>query len=278
MSRTIVGVDGSDSGAAALRWAVAHSELHGDEVVAVFAWSFFDQGHLPDGGELRRSFDPGDAARLLDDAIRTAGVTGRVSPRTVHDAAAEALCESATPDDLIVVGARGMGGFEALLLGSVSRRVLEEAPCPVVVVRATAENHSNEIVVGVDGSDASRQAVAWAAREASLSGASIRLVHAWQWPLAAEILVPEVYATLDGSAGRVAAEAAEDPTLTDLTVETETTNGSAAAALLAHDGTAEMIVVADRGRGAVRRAVLGSTSTQLVGHATTPVVVVRTKR
>lgn len=278
MSRIIVGMDGSENSQVALRWATTRAERTGDEVVAFFAWSFSDQGHLAPGASMKPEFSDDDAQQLLAKAVEAAGLTRNVQQHTVHGLTPESITEYAQPDDMIVVGARGLGGFKGLLLGSVSQRVLELAPCPVAVIRLDghAARRSAEIVVGIDGSDVSMRALRWAAAEAAAQpGSSIRIVHAWQWPLFGEVAVPEVYEALEESADSLLAEAAADPSLEGLTVKVEAVNGGAARALLAHDDDAAMLVVADRGRSPVKRLVLGSTSRQVAQHATAPVVVVR---
>ncbi|HET8931363.1 MAG TPA: universal stress protein [Acidimicrobiales bacterium] len=276
MSRTIVGIDGSENSARALAWAVERAERSGDEVVAVLAWSFFDQGYRPAGEAMQPEFTDVDAQRVLAKAIDSSDLAPRVTQRCIQGPAAEVITEFADAGDTIVVGARGLGGFEGLLLGSVSQRILELAPCPVAVIHVDdATPHRNTIVVGVDGSDVSMRALRWAAAEASSLGASVRLVHAWQWPLFAEVAVPEVYDALAKGADELLAEVSGDPSLAGLTVEVEAVNGGPAQSLLANGADAAMIVIADRGRGPLRRTLLGSTSRQVAQHATTPVVVVR---
>jgi nucleotide-binding universal stress UspA family protein len=54
----------------------------------------------------------------------------------VEASAANALIDAAREADLVVVGSRGLGGFRALVLGSVSHQVAQHAPCPVVIHRA----------------------------------------------------------------------------------------------------------------------------------------------
>ncbi len=277
MTKIIVGVDGSEQGAAALRWAVARSERTGAKVVALLAWSFFEQGFREPGEGFQSDFDTYAAERVLGEAIDAAGVTGEVARRTVNGLPAEALVKLANPDDVIVVGARGLGGFKGLLLGSVSMRVLELAPCPVVVIHdeevATARQDL-AVVVGIDGSERSMLALRWAAAEALSRGTSLRIVSAWQAPAYAEMGGPEVITAIEDGVEAMIGSAAGDLALDGITVERDVAYGNAARALLDQDEDASMIVVAGRGRGLLKRVLLGSTSRQVAQHATVPVVVV----
>ena len=137
--RIVVGVDGSQGGERALQFALEEAEQRGATVVPVLAWGFLDQPGVPE----ERPFDPGfgeaEARGYLDLAIkRVAGEhTGvPIQPVVVCDLPARALLDSAGDADLLVVGARGLGGFAGLLLGSVSQQVVHHASCPVVVVRS----------------------------------------------------------------------------------------------------------------------------------------------
>jgi nucleotide-binding universal stress UspA family protein len=71
------------------------------------------------------------AAAGLDPAVR-------VTCHVIHKAPAEGLMNAAAGAHLLVVGARGRGGFRGLLLGSVSDQLVHHAPCPVTVVRTGA--------------------------------------------------------------------------------------------------------------------------------------------
>ncbi len=269
----IVGVDGSPFAGQALEWAAARAERTGDEIVAVFAWNVFNQGHHEPGEKLVPDFGDVEAAALLDDVLDGYGVTAPITRRAVHGAAPESLVGLAGPDDLLVVGARGLGGFKGLLLGSVSSRVLQLATCPVVVIHESDRDVDGGIVVGVDGSDGSDRALAWAADEARRTGRAVHLVAAWQAPLYPAMAVPQVLDALRDATVEQLATIAASATLEGIEVTTTVATGSAAWALVDHDDAA-MIVVGSRGHGAVAGMVLGSVSRQVVHHATVPVVVV----
>lgn len=137
------------------------------------------------------------------------------------------------------------------------------------------------IVVGVDGSDGSRVALAWAAKEAQRRGDRLELVHAWQLasgagPFSNEMAVftsEEVEAaaqhlltTLVAEARATAGEGVE--------VVGETVCGSPGVELVSRSHEASMVVVGSRGLGGLGGLLLGSVSRQVVHHAHCPVVVV----
>jgi nucleotide-binding universal stress UspA family protein len=139
------------------------------------------------------------------------------------------------------------------------------------------------IVVGVDGSECARAALEFAAREAALRKARLRIVCAWEIP-------PAVYAggfapaldqpTLDGfrdGAETVAREAvaAANELQTAIECEGKAVQGQPAEVLLQEARDADLIVVGNRGHGGFASLLLGSVSHQVVQHAPCPVTVVR---
>lgn len=146
----VVGVDGSEASAAALRWAADEARLRFAPLVAVHAWSFIPPQPIGDPGML--AVPAGDLAGQLDaesDAAREAlaealadalsddpGV--EVEQRIVEGDPGDVLVAQSQDADLVVVGSHGRSGLKAALLGSVSRHVVSHAACPVVVVKAAA--------------------------------------------------------------------------------------------------------------------------------------------
>lgn len=159
MGYMVVGVDESAGAAAALRWAVREAAARGWSLTAVLAWGLLDQHHLIGDQPFDPAYGEADALAALDEIVRAAVGTAdgaTVERKVVCDLAAHALLSSSAAADLLVVRARGLGGFRELLLGSVSQHVLHQATCPVAVVRSDPREHTEDpplIVVGVDGVD-----------------------------------------------------------------------------------------------------------------------------
>ncbi|WP_166845163.1 universal stress protein [Isoptericola sp. BMS4] len=138
--RVVVGVDTSPPSVAALRHGAEVAARKDAELSAVFAWQITTLAPLPGSWGWAPPLDDYErfASDMLDAAVREAGVDlppERVVRSVVHAPAAKALVEAAGTADRLVVGHRGLGGFDRLMLGSVSRQVLDFAPCPVTVVR-----------------------------------------------------------------------------------------------------------------------------------------------
>lgn len=135
------------------------------------------------------------------------------------------------------------------------------------------------ITAGVDGSQESLAALAWAAREAVRRGAPLHVVHAWRFQEretagtvgAADRDTQEQWVR-DSVAGSVRAVTERHP---ELTVSTEVREGDAVAALLAAAADAGTLVLGSRGHGAVVGFLLGSVGQQVIAEAGRPVVLVR---
>lgn len=136
------------------------------------------------------------------------------------------------------------------------------------------------ITVAVDGSESSAKALRWAAEEARLRHATLRVVHAWMIPAlgsAGTYLPVEVYDQMPKDAAaildqQVADVLGEQP---DIELERQVVEGLPSNVVLKAAQGAEMVVVGSRGHGGFTGMLLGSVSTALVHHAPCPVVVVR---
>lgn len=143
----LLAVDGSPRSAAAVEFAFAHAALHGTGVEALHAWHTHTERVYEAPGD--PPFVTYDEDRLHDEEERLlaealGGLRERypdveVRRRLVRGRVRHTLIEASADAGLVVVGARGRGGFTGLLLGSVSQAVLHHAHCPVAVVRAAGE-------------------------------------------------------------------------------------------------------------------------------------------
>ncbi|MGA0830578.1 MAG: universal stress protein [Nitriliruptoraceae bacterium] len=137
MARIVVGIDASDPSLDALRWALEEARLRGAELELVHAFprpelvGMTMVVTLPSDDELRAASE-----QVLAEALERVGGAGDVpvTRRVGTGGPAAVLVEAAEGADLLVVGARGLGGFKGLLLGSVTQQVIAHAPCPVVVI------------------------------------------------------------------------------------------------------------------------------------------------
>jgi nucleotide-binding universal stress UspA family protein len=283
MEGIVVGVDGSEGAARALRWAVEEGAVRRWPVTAVLSWTYLDQRHPEIGTPFAADYDEGHAAAALDVYLERALGTGAGDVRrlVVNDMAAPALLDAAEGAELLVVGARGLGGFKGLLVGSVSRVCVDRAPCPVAVVHLPEVQAKTpaRIVVGTDGSEGAQAAVRWAAEEARARQGVLAVVHAWHLPPMGGYLdgapqwdpgVIEEFAkqTLDESIAESHTAGLAHP------VEPVLANDRASAAVLRAAADADLVVVGHRGIGRVAGFLLGSTSNRVVHHAPCPVVVV----
>ena len=148
--RIVVGVDGSPASYGALRWAAIEAERRSARLDMVHAW-VIPELLVPTGAvvvgeaeelELASRTVLDTAATWLASSTEAAG--GKPPDYMLRSAAgspAAALLDQARGADLLVLGARGLGSFRGLLLGSVSQQCTSHATCPTVVVRPAQDGH-----------------------------------------------------------------------------------------------------------------------------------------
>ena len=137
--RIVVGVDGSEHGNAALRWALDEALAHEAEIVAVFAWQmpFIGIPGAFDREEMERM-----CKRFVEEAVASIVPEPRVPiTRMVAEGDVSAsLITAAKAADMLVLGSRGRGGFSGLKLGSVSQECAQHAACPVVIIKQLGDS------------------------------------------------------------------------------------------------------------------------------------------
>jgi nucleotide-binding universal stress UspA family protein len=141
MGVIVVGVDGSENSIEALRWAANQAAMSGGELRAVFVWEFPYMDVVPPtlGTTLPPYSEMEAAARVrLDETVNRAQLAHAVAVErvVVEGAPSRVLLDEAKDADMLVIGARGHGGFVGLLTGSVATQVVNHATVPVAVIRA----------------------------------------------------------------------------------------------------------------------------------------------
>jgi nucleotide-binding universal stress UspA family protein len=134
----VVGVDGSPGSINALQWAKAEADLRGLRVRAIHTWEM-PILYGPEAGMWLSSDQVElEAEKILSDTIGKAFPDAKeregIEAFNVCGGAADQLCKASNSAAMVVVGARGHGGFLGLLMGSVATQVVHHATCPVVVV------------------------------------------------------------------------------------------------------------------------------------------------
>lgn len=283
--RIVVGVDGSAPSDAALSWALAEAALRGAELVAVHALTSPPVvAPLPRDGEVAPGRFEAGARRLVTEALaRSPGHTlVPVRTRVVFGAPAEVLVAESAGADLLVLGTRGRGGFQGLLLGSTGYGCLHLSPCPVVLLHGPqgAGNPTGPIVVGVDGSPGSVEALGWGVAEARRRDTRIEVILAWQDPYT--VIGPPPPTWVAGEARQrleqLVADSVEDAFRAaggPVPVTRQIRSGHAVDVLTEAARDAAMLVVGSRGRSPARAAFLGSVGQRCVQSAPVPVVVIR---
>lgn len=214
--------------------------------------------------------------------------------REAQDARSEILAQAQElMSDLIVIGSHGRSGFERLLLGSVTEKVVRKSPCPVMVVPARAPDADGpgltrggrpRILCPIDFSDASLSALEYAMSLAEEADADLTLLHSIEVPpeLLERIPVPPDF---DIDRCHAEAEAACLQRLRELVppavrsfchVETAVREGAAHRQILrlAGEQTTDLIVMGVHGRGALDVLLFGSNTARVIRAAACPVLIV----
>lgn len=194
------------------------------------------------------------------------------------------------PADLVVIGTHGHGGFERLILGSVTEKILRKAPCPVMTIPAPPDRPVpprdqlfKTILCPVDFSDSSARALRYAASLAREAEGHLTVAHVVEglphedMPVHAHFNVPEYRLYLEADARKrltaFVAETVQAPAAPELRI----LSGKAWREILAlsRDIDAGLIVMGVQGRGALDIMLFGSTANHLTRAAACPMLTLR---
>lgn len=204
-----------------------------------------------------------------------------VTTKILEGGIAASLGKYSTKVSMLVVGSGA-----AHLGGSLTDRALQvaaAAKCPVAVIGAQEIEGRRGVVVGVDGSEESTQAVAFAAAEADRKGQELKVVYAFRTPKwmgggilgedLAQLTVVEERIVLSETISGLSQDYPDLVVRKDLESDMEP-----AAALVKAAAEAQMLVVGSRGRGGFKRLLLGSTAHSVLTHLPCPTVITPVRR
>ncbi|MDZ3744662.1 universal stress protein [Pseudoglutamicibacter cumminsii] len=296
----VVGVDGSEQSLEALAWAAAEGGRRNLPVEAVMSYtiptfvatamdagySALDDETLRSGAEtvLREALADLDRRRHENPEVPFAPAD-RVRAYVETGDAAGTLLEYSQHAEMVVMGARGRGGFFGRILGSVASAVPPHAHCATVVVpkgSLARKETSDTVVVGVDGSTAARLAMLDAAQEAVARGCELKVVWALpplsgtqMWAASAmdqQSVIQEMNTQLSAAADWLRHH------FEGLRVSTAVVEGVPAQVLIEESKRARLLITGTRGRGGFAGMLLGSTSQSVLNHAKCPVLVVPARK
>ena len=305
-SGIVVGLDRSSGSVHALDWALDEAVSRGVPLTALFVWdaSWMDAPEVSLTQDTAETIFKRIGAReqvwvqeVVDSARER--LAERVPAARDHEVVATqvqgspvtALLEHASGADLLVVGRRGRGTLAHLVMGSGSSNVVHPAHRPGTVgpaprARGAATGpvgrhaDTDTVVVGVDGSDRSVQALRYGAEVAGRRGLTLDAVSCWHIPTLAPVsggsawtpssqgMAAEAEATLEHAISK-AGLSLPVRQVRHVVIDAPPSKG-----LMAYAQLAQLLVVGSRGLGGFDRLVLGSTSSQILRHAVGPVTVV----
>lgn len=284
----VVGYDGSPGSERALHWAVREARLRYLPLVIchAFEWPFPTRLTTPEG--IRNMFAA--AERVAEEGVARAGALDprlRVESRLGRGSPAAVLLGQSRDAEVVIVGARGGGGFADLEVGSVAMHLCAYADRPVVVVRGDPRHAEPSdrphIVAGVNGSASADPTLAFAFEEAALRRASLRVVCSW-WDPGATPQAPQPPFTHADERQRQSAarfQRAVAPWMekyAHVEAETAFVVEPPRQALLEAAATASLLVIGGRGPANDLEPRLGPVAQAALDHSPCPVAVAHPSR
>ncbi|MGE2730025.1 universal stress protein [Mycolicibacterium vaccae] len=280
----LVAVDGSPESHTALRWAAREAALENRRVTLMHVVAPIVVTWPIDAIAANYyEWQEDNAQRVIEQAraVLTAEAAegNSVQTQVRHGGIVPELSEASKRAHLLVIGSRGLGPVGGAALGSVSRALLHHAQCPVVVTKegvVRQEDRKLPVMVGIDGSPASDNAIAFAFDEASRRGVDLIALHAWSDVAVFPILGMDWH-QYEEQGHEILSErlAGWKERYPDVHVQRRIVCDKPARWLIDEAPLCQLVVVGSRGRGGATGLLLGSVSTKVAESAQAPVAVVR---
>lgn len=289
----VVPIDFSDTSLKALDYAITLANQFGSQLCLVHVLDFptvFNTAQLPYAGwdQETKAQASERLATLIEEKV---DALIPVTSKVILGRAFKSICDTARAQkaDLIVIGTHGFTGLKRLLLGSTAERVVRHAPCSVLTIHsqhakdAKITGKRRKILVPTDFSAPAEEALQSAVEFALQFQMKLQLLY----------VVPVHYSTGEYDAVDFAMLAVEQKRsgqkhlakisqsllAKKIAVTTKIRTGRPAMEIVeaAEEFDPDLIVISTHGVTGWRRAVLGSTTEEVVRHATCPVLIVRKK-
>ncbi|MBI5640378.1 MAG: universal stress protein [Nitrospirae bacterium] len=280
----VVGFDDSLSSKAALIEASNRVKKHGGKVILVHAVYFDTEefGIAPE--QLEKRLKIGEKVCVQSKAMVSSEFGIEIQ---------SLLCEGDPPNvlldiaeskkaDLIVLGTYGRKGLNRLLMGSVTSRVISDAPMDVLVVKKPCTACTGEyrsVLVPFDGSDFSKRALNRACQIAKMDGSTVTVLYVI--PRYEEMIdffrTDSIRNSLFQEASKIIGTAGAFAALQGITVKTEIEEGYTSDKIvdMARSKNHDLIVMGSHGYRGVNKAIIGSTAERVILDAACPILVVR---
>ncbi len=279
----VVGVDGSEESLLAAEWAALEANRQRMPLRIVSAPAMVPRMHSTQVSPATvTSVLRGASARALRTAVTRAEEVApglQIATDLLSGPPALAVAGSGSGAAMLVVGARGAGGFAAMILGSVSRYAALRATCPVIVIRQASMAVHREVAIGVRDPQDATEALTFAFEEATVRHADLVVVHAWCWfpsalratvdqdamgtPFHPEQISDEASRTLAASLNRWREK------YPDVRVRHDVIHGHPSRVLANYSARADLVVIGRHGSPGI-----GSIQHALLDHARGPVAIV----
>ncbi len=283
--RIVVGYDESESSKAALKEASLWTQKRGGSVLVAHA-VYFDAEEF--------AIPPAQLEKGVERAIKFCGdARARISADFGLTSVEAIVREGEAPDvlvdlarakkaDLIALGTFGRSGLKRLIVGSVTADVVAKAPCDVLVVKRPCEectgSHSS-ILVSYDRSESSKKALVRAVQLAKDEKAKLTVLYVVpRYEEMVEFLrTSSIERSLREGAEKVVAEARGIASAQGVDAAAEIREGHAAHEIVAAAGKlgSDLVVMGTYGWRGVSKALMGSTTSSVIAHASVPVLVVK---
>jgi nucleotide-binding universal stress UspA family protein len=274
----LVGIDGTESSRAALRWAMKRAAAIGAEVTLA---RVVDDEWTTIGARLLGDLDD-DAQNLLEREVEYAHSLAAdvvVHSELLHGSVMKELIAASEKAEMVVVGTHKTGFINGKVFGSRSLSLAAAAHTPVAIIPQGSPRDGRGIVVGVDDSAAGRLAIRFAAREAERTGEALTLLRAFtvlELSTANNDVQHELAKHSESRASIALSEAAALASLAapNLDVKVRSVQRSTAQALVDAAATAALLVIGDSSREGTENALVGSVSHDVLINLTGPAIIV----